>query len=170
MSNPCPAHSCVCHGFSLVEVTVAMGIAAFCLVVILGLIPVGSSSNRNSIAQTAAASIARAVYGDVAATPASISSSLIFKLGIASSIAPQTIYLSEDGLTATEVGEQPVTTGSANSYYRVSVAFGGSAQGSRNATNVRILVTWPALADPMPSSWPARYTGSYEINSALDRN
>ena len=33
-------------GFSLVEVTIAVGIAAFCLISIIGLLPAGFSANK----------------------------------------------------------------------------------------------------------------------------
>ena len=38
--------------FSLVELTLAIGIAAFCLITIIGLIPVGVQTNRNATSQT----------------------------------------------------------------------------------------------------------------------
>ena len=38
--------------FSLVEVTLALGIAAFCLIAVFGLMPVGVQTNRNAISQT----------------------------------------------------------------------------------------------------------------------
>lgn len=44
--------------FSLIEVTLALGIAAFALVALLGLFSVGLSSNRSSANQTAIAQIA----------------------------------------------------------------------------------------------------------------
>jgi uncharacterized protein (TIGR02598 family) len=34
--------------FSLVEVTLALGIAAFCLIALFGLMPVGVQTNRNT--------------------------------------------------------------------------------------------------------------------------
>ena len=41
-------------GFSLVEVTLALGVAAFCLLVLLGLLPVGVKTQQSSIQQTTA--------------------------------------------------------------------------------------------------------------------
>src|SRR5438552_368100 len=38
--------------FSLVEVTIALGVAAFCLLVLLGLLPAGAKTQQNSIQQT----------------------------------------------------------------------------------------------------------------------
>src|SRR6266446_4189948 len=49
------------HAFSLVEVTLALGIAAFCLLAVFGLMPIGVQTNRNASSQTAAANIMAAV-------------------------------------------------------------------------------------------------------------
>ncbi len=55
--------------FSLVEVTLALGLTSFCLVAIFGLLPVGLNNNKNSIQQTAASAIISAVVSDLYATP-----------------------------------------------------------------------------------------------------
>ena len=47
--------------FSLVEVTLALGVAAFCLIAVFGLLPVGVNSDQTSIQQTAAASLATSI-------------------------------------------------------------------------------------------------------------
>jgi type II secretory pathway pseudopilin PulG len=41
-------------GFSLVEVTLALGVAAICLIVLMGLLPVGVKTQQSSIQQTTA--------------------------------------------------------------------------------------------------------------------
>src|SRR5436189_1268687 len=56
-------------GFSLVEVTLALGIAAFCLIAVFGLLPVGVQTNRNATSQTATTNIMAAVVSDLRATP-----------------------------------------------------------------------------------------------------
>ena len=55
--------------FSLVEVTLALGIAAFCLIAIFGLLPVGMQTNRNATSQTAATNILSSVVSDIRASP-----------------------------------------------------------------------------------------------------
>src|SRR5437016_10444445 len=57
------------HAFSLVEVTLAIGVAAFCLLAVFGLMPVGVQTNRNATSQTAATNILAAVVADLRATP-----------------------------------------------------------------------------------------------------
>jgi len=56
-------------GFSLVEVTLALGIAAFCLIAVLGLVPVGVQTNRNATSQTTATNILSSVVSDIRASP-----------------------------------------------------------------------------------------------------
>ncbi len=55
--------------FSLVEVTIALGIVVFCLVTILGLLAVGANSTHTSTVQTSAINILAAVASDVEAGP-----------------------------------------------------------------------------------------------------
>src|SRR5207247_6519773 len=57
------------HAFSLVELTLALGIAAFCLIAVFGLMPIGVQTNRNATSQTAATNIMAAVVADLRATP-----------------------------------------------------------------------------------------------------
>ena len=54
--------------FSLVEVTLALGIAAFCLIAVFGIMPVGVQTNRNATSQTPRLNIMAAVVADLRAT------------------------------------------------------------------------------------------------------
>ncbi len=56
--------------FSLIEVTLALGVAAFCLIAVFGLLPVGVNTNQSSIQQTAAASFATRIAADLRAAKA----------------------------------------------------------------------------------------------------
>src|SRR5438093_10988178 len=55
------------HAFSLVEVTLALGVAAFCLIAVFGLMPVGLQTNRNATSQTAPTNIIAFVVADLRA-------------------------------------------------------------------------------------------------------
>ena len=57
------------HAFSLVELTLALGIAAFCLIAVFGLVPVGVQTNRNATSQTTATNILSSVVSDIRASP-----------------------------------------------------------------------------------------------------
>ena len=58
--------------FSLIELTLAIGIAAFCLLAVMGLIPIAVLTNRNTTSQTAATNIVAAVVADLRATPLTV--------------------------------------------------------------------------------------------------
>src|SRR5205809_8091855 len=90
--------------FSLVEVTLALGIAAFCLIAVFGLMPVGIQTNRNMISQTAATSIISSVLADIRTTAratASATPSALYNINIpardASNPFPQTRYFDSAG-------------------------------------------------------------------------
>ena len=55
------------HAFSLIELTFSLGIAAFCLITVFGLMPVSVQTNRNSTSQSAAANIMAGVIADLRA-------------------------------------------------------------------------------------------------------
>ena len=163
----------------MVEVTIALGVAGFCLLSIFGLLPVGLASNQTSIQQTVACNIASSIVSDLRmAVPLGIGFSPRYRLtippvgSVSSSINMQTIYIASNG-TATSVGAGPVSGGSAASIYRATVFFNPPGQqlpGQRDATSVRVLISWPALADPVSKNVPSNYTGSYYAETALDCN
>src|SRR5438552_15394576 len=66
--------------FSLVEVTLALGIGALCLITVFALVPVAVLTNRNATSQTATANIMTAVVADLRATPAASSTSSQFAI------------------------------------------------------------------------------------------
>src|SRR6476660_9032035 len=73
--------------FSLVEVTLALGIAAFCLIAVFGLMPVGVQTNRNATSQTAATNVIAAVVADLRARPtANTSSQFCISFGFATTL------------------------------------------------------------------------------------
>jgi Tfp pilus assembly protein PilV len=174
------SHHAVC-AFSLIEVSLALGVAAFCLLSVLGLLPLGIESNQASIQQTAASGLATAILSDLRATgnttPAA-SPSGQFQIPIpapgTTSNLVSTIFLRDDGSVAqsslpalvnsnADPGQKP--------RYRATITFLPPAQtGQRTATRIRILITWPALADPLASSTPVNYSGCSEILSSLNRN
>ena len=140
--------------FSLVEVTLALGVAGFCLLAILGLLQTGLTSEKVTVGQTAAAGILSAVYSDLASTPSTNTTSTNFSIALNTTNA-QTVYFSEAGWT-NKIGQAATP----NSRYRASVYVSTNS----GPTPVRILVTWPAAADPTNAS------GSAEVVTALNRN
>ena len=134
------------EGFSLVEVVIAIGVASFCLIAVLGLLPVGMKANKDSSNQTTAAGLAMAIASDLKATPATTpaisTNSTTYRLSIppaGSAATTSTLYLSEDGSTNASASDF-------KSSYRATVTITPPASGLKSATAARILVTWPATA------------------------
>jgi len=149
-----------CHltmGFSLVEVTLALGIAAFCLIALFGLLPLGIQTNQNSISQTAAASVLSSVVADLRATPKTSLTSLQFEITFGTA---KILYFDGEGraVAPTDVNATP--------RYRVTIAFPPSPAGSFAPTFVSLKISWPALVDPATTA-PA---GLIDTFTALDRH
>ena len=136
--------------FSLIELTLAIGIAAFCLLAVMGLIPIAVQTNRNATSQTAANGIIASVIADMRATTSATSPQYVITFG-----NPKTLYFDSAGQFTTSLG--------ANSRYRASVTFPTSPTGLSYAD---IRVTWPAPVDPTITT----PSGSVEMFAAFDRN
>lgn len=154
--------------FSLVEVTLALGIAAFCLIAVFGLMPVGVQTNRNAASQTVATNIMAAVVSDLRATPNERNTSSQFAISFGTNA---TRYFDSQALCSCDsAGSQkpnPVAGDCSLSWspplqprYQLNIAWYGST-GLRYAD---VKVTWPAAATP------ANATGSTQMSVAFDRN
>lgn len=160
------------------EVTLALGVAAFCLIAIFGLLPVGMNSNLNAVEQTTAASAAGSIIADLrAAGSGSTSAQFGIPLPTGPGSSKYSLFLREDGSWAAAAGASPAAAPGSNAdlaqnpRYRVTLTFNPPPSSfPRSATGVAVLVTWPALADPTAGSVPAHFAGSLETVTALDRN
>jgi uncharacterized protein (TIGR02598 family) len=146
--------------FSLVEVTLALGIAAFCLIAVFGLMPIGVQTNRNATSQTAAGNIISAVVTDLRTMPKTpgvapwAGVSVQFGIPLQPSTTLYKLYFDGQGRFTTSLG--------ADSRYQVNVTF--PVKG--NLTYADIKLVWPAAVDPATTT-PG---GSVEMFAALDRN
>jgi len=138
--------------FSLVEVTLALGVAAFCLIALMGLLSAGINTNRAGIEQTSASLLIANVSTDLSSTaqPGPL-------FGFAANTAIQTRFVAEDGTIS------PTLVSS--SRYRLTIQRNAGAGFA--SVPVRVFVSWPAAADPDPADWPSRFSGSQEITTAL---
>ena len=148
--------TCKNSAFSLIEVTLALGIGAFCLIAVFGLVPVAVLTNRNAISQTAATNIMAAVVSDLRATPTTTNTSSQFTIRFGTN---KTLYFDGTG--------QFTTSLSTNSRYQLNVTWNtsnltGSCSPALPCADVK--VTWPAAATA------ANASGSTEIFAAFDRN
>jgi hypothetical protein len=172
-----------------VEVTLALGVAAFCLIAVFGLMPVGVQTNRNATSETFATRVLAAVIGDMRNTPKAYNASITYYVGdtvmlngicymaiatTAGNAPPNSTYWSTGsqcpkfgitlGTPATLYfdGEGRFSTSlQVDSRYRVSITFPLSPTGLSYAD---VRVTWPAAATS------ANASGSVETFAAFDRN
>ncbi len=128
--------------FSLAEVTVALSVAAFTLVGIIGLLPVGLDSSRNAIAQTAANGIISAVISDLKATQPGAKKSDWFKIPLPSdpthAISPGELYFDAKGAAPQDPSD---------SRFRLEINFLPTDH-PHAPVQTLLQVTWPALAKP----------------------
>ena len=151
------------RGFSLVEVVMALGVTSFCLLSTLALLPIGLASSRESLQKTTAASIVAEISSDLRQPPVTVGSGGSAYQGtprfqIKTVASTTTLYLGADDSFS--------TTATGNSLYRATVTVANASPGS--TIPVRILITWPALADPNPAQTPTHYTGSLDISTAVN--
>ena len=153
-------------GFTLIEVTLALGVASFAMLAIFGLLPVGLQSSQTSTQQTLATNIATAILADMTQVPSASAiaassgtlSSISSEYGIDvtksySSTAPKQFYVD-----ATGAPQASATT----ARYRVSLTLVQSGTNSRQADNGMITIAWPAAAqNPLDK---------VSVFVALDRN
>ncbi len=167
--------------FSLIELTLAIGIAALCLLAVIGLVPVAVLTTRNATSQTAATNIMAAVVADLRATPKTCTKSLQF--GIQFGGASTTLYFDGQGQSSCDsAGLQKYQTnpadcsaGSCSGSWSPPLGLRYQLNVTWNASNLTgscspavpcadLKVTWPAAATA------ANASGSTEIFSAFDRN
>lgn len=155
-----------CDAFSLVEVTIALGIASFCLLSILGLLLTGLTSEKSTVGQTIASSLLSQVYSELASASGTDAKTKTLEISLSqtSMATPQTLYFSESGKPTGQIGTAPT----ADSRYRVSIGLQRPTAPTAHApTIVRIIVTWPAAADPKPNQWPSSQASMVEAVTTL---
>jgi len=138
--------------FSLVEVALALGIVAFCLFAVFGLMPVGMQTNRNAASQTAATNIIAAIVADLRTTPTAATTSPQFAITFGTD---KTLYFDASGQASISL--------SPDSRYRLNITWNSAPTGLNYAV---LRVTWPAQIDPATTT-PG---GSVQIFAAFDRS
>jgi uncharacterized protein (TIGR02598 family) len=136
-------------GFSLVEVTLALGVAAFCLIVLVGLLPTGLKTQQASAQQTIANEITSEILGDLRADirlpPGQASHEGDSGFGLhghwAQMYAPDTLYFDQQGNWLQLNGSPP-----AAATFRSKITYLFPPNASTAVAN--ILVSWPAQVDP----------------------
>jgi uncharacterized protein (TIGR02598 family) len=136
-------------GFSLVEVTLALGVAAICLIVLMGLLPVGIRVQQSGAQQTIANQIMTVILSDLRADlrlpPGQASKEGDSGFGLhghwAHMLTPDTLWFDQQGKWLQLNGNAP-----AGATFRVKITYFSPPTTSTSVANV--VVTWPAQADP----------------------
>jgi uncharacterized protein (TIGR02598 family) len=136
----------------LLEVVLALGVAAFCLIAVLGLLPVGVQTNRNASSQTAVSNIIATVVSDLRTTPVAAVTSPEFAITFD---AEKTLFFDASGQASPSL--------STDSRYRLNVTWNAAPTGLHYAV---LKATWPAEVDP--ATTPSG--GAVEIFAAFERN
>lgn len=149
-------------GFSLVEITLALGVAAFCLIAVLGMLPVGLKTQQAGVGQTQANAIISQIVSDLRAAahlpPGQQSKqfSLHPHNGGPWDPTPDTLFFTNEGNS-----EGSAIT--AASVYRATVSYILPPTETTSLADIKI--SWPAPVDPA-TAVPA---GSVETLVAINR-
>ena len=156
-------------GFSLVEVTLALGVAAICLLALLALLPVASKTQQNSIQQTTAnqiiSQIDAVLRADVSLPPGQANKvcpdppdpNYPCNWGALHGhwllqAAPDTMYFTNEGLPT---GNVNANLPPSDAVFRVKITY--RTPPAETTSLADIAVSWPAAVDPANGGVPAGY-------------
>ena len=183
-------------GFSLVELTLALGVAAFCLITVFALVPIGVQTNRNATSQTTATNIMALAVADLRGTTTISQVSPLLQIPLPCDptcppptcpfgatcqdfVPPNFVPCSGRRTSSTSTilyfdnqgenfdkGGGRVTV--SNSRYRLTATpvKNTTATAAAGATYFHLKVTWPSAIDPCAIT----PSGSVEMFAAVDRN
>ena len=134
------ATRCQISGFSLIEVVIAIGVAAFCLVAMLGLIPTGVKSVKAATDQTGASTVLNEVITDLRSTPIGADSSPTFGISLPTAGTPT--MTNSTNLIFSDSGSL-VSSNDFSARYVASITLSNS---SAYSTTALIQVRWPSVA------------------------
>jgi len=152
--------------FSLVDVTLAMGIAAFCLITVFALLPVTLKTQQAGIQQTTANTICSQIVADLSADmrlpPGQMSKQFNLHGHWAAQGTPDILYFAKDGTFIPNSTNQ--STAPPDSVFRATVTY---LQPPVETTSLAdITVSWPAQVDPLAGGVPV---GKVETFAAINR-
>jgi uncharacterized protein (TIGR02598 family) len=148
-------------GFSMVEMVIALGVAAFALLAVMGMLPAGLKVQQASIQQTTANEIMAAILNDLRADvvlpPGQASKETDSGFGLhghwAQVATPDTLYFTNDGSQTGSVNQ----TGP-GAVFRAKITYLFPPTATTSVANV--IITWPAEVDPATGA-PAGLVETY---------
>jgi len=152
--------------FSLIEVTLAIGVAAFCLIAVMGLLPVAIKMQQASVQQTKANAIISQISSDLLADvrlpPGQASKAQGDWANLhgrwAQVATPDVLYFTNDAKQSGYQGPAP-----ADAAFRATITYMLPPTTTTSLANIK--VTWPASVDPVTGT-PA---GSAETYISVNR-
>lgn len=126
------------QGFSLIEVVLALGIFAFAVVLIFGLVPVGLNLNRESQEESFAINAMSAIIVDRMSSPREQDSAIYRLPPLSPGMATSTNTLFLD--------EEYAVTPQSSAAYKVTVVIDPPEPNSLGPYLMRCQVSWPAFA------------------------
>ena len=152
--------------FSLIEVTLAIGVAAFCLIAVMGLLPVAIKIQQASVQQTKANAIISQISSDLVADVRLPPGQASKAQGDWSNLhghwaqvaTPDVLYFTNDAKQNGYQGAAP-----ADAVFRATITYMLPPTTTTSLANIK--VTWPASVDPATGA-PA---GSVETFISVNR-
>jgi len=151
--------------FSLVEVTLALGISAFCLLTVLGTLPVGVTTQRTATQQTTANAIISQIVAflraDVRLPPGMVPQ----VQGVWSNLHGHWAQVAQPD-TLFFTNEAKLSNANSDAVFRVRISYYAPPNPEYTTSLADITVSWPAQVDPTIGGIPE---GSVETFVAVNR-
>lgn len=141
-------HQEECRAFSLVEVVMALGVVAFAIVAVMGLLPVGLREARNSTAEVQAVNLMTLLVADL--KNATARGGATSSMGLSPTPAASGVSVATIHTFYTDAAQGLTTTRSADSLYRVTLRY--NRLDSLTGTEAFLMVSWPPMTDPLSGS------------------
>src|SRR5207253_8479208 len=139
----------VTAAFSLVEIVIALGVAAFCLIAVMGMLPVGLKTQHASIQQTTAneimAGILNDLRADVVLPPGQASKEQDSGFGLhghwALVAVPDTLFFTNAGSQTGSVAQGTFAPAPSDAVFRAKITYLFPPTATTSVANV--IITWP---------------------------
>lgn len=153
-------------GFSLVEIVLALGVAAFCLIAVLGMLPVGLKTQQAGIQQTTANEVISEIAADLRAAarlpPGQVSKQFGLKGYWATANTPDVLYFTNEGENTGNAYSGPVSPVPTGAVFMATITY--RAPPTDTTSLADIIVSWPAAQSDL-----TKVAGSVETFVAINR-
>src|SRR5207302_1646544 len=164
-------------GFSLIEVVLALGVASFCLIAVLGMLPVGLKTQQGSVNQTKANAIISQIIDDLRADVRLPPGQASKAQGVWANLnghwalvaKPDTLFFTNDGYqTGTMLNQIPAPS---DAVFAATIKY--LSPPTVTTSTAKITVAWPASSvsiDPSTQEVDlSKVAGSIDMFAAVNR-